>query len=69
MKKAIEINGTTCQICGNETDWDVSFGRENFTVCPHCFERLTDVNPNLDYFFDMIFTMSDIRTESKTLNA
>ena len=29
-----------CQICGKETTWDESFGKEEFIVCPHCFKEL-----------------------------
>lgn len=64
MKKAIEINATTCQVCGNETDWDVSFGQKDFIVCPHCFTQLMEKqNATAADVLRMIFTMSDIRKE------
>ena len=29
-----------CQICGKKTTWNESFGKEEFIVCPYCFEEL-----------------------------
>lgn len=29
-----------CAICKNKTNWDESFGYNEFIVCPKCFERL-----------------------------
>ena len=29
-----------CEICKEKTTWDESFGRREFIVCPHCFEKI-----------------------------
>ena len=29
-----------CQICNKETDWDESYGYENFIVCPYCYNEM-----------------------------
>lgn len=31
-----------CKICGRKTDWDSSYGRENFIVCPICHHEMTN---------------------------
>ncbi len=31
-----------CKICGHKTDWDSSYGRENFIVCPTCHREMTN---------------------------
>lgn len=33
----------TCKLCGNETDWDNSYGRPKFIVCPSCYKRIVKV--------------------------
>lgn len=38
--KSIKIDAETCQICGKVTDWDESYGPENFIMCPRCM-RIT----------------------------
>lgn len=32
-----------CKLCGKKTEWDVSYGREKFIVCPSCFKRIAHV--------------------------
>lgn len=32
-----------CKICGKKTTWDESFGRREFIVCPHCFEKIREM--------------------------
>ena len=32
-----------CNICGNKTNWDESYGRETFIVCPVCHDRIAKV--------------------------
>lgn len=39
MKPIIEIDAETCQICGKYTDWDSSYGNEQFVICPRCMEK------------------------------
>ena len=29
-----------CAICGKKTDWDTSYGRETFIVCPTCHNKI-----------------------------
>ena len=36
-----------CAICKNKTDWDTSFGRPVFVVCPTCHNRLEKVISHL----------------------
>lgn len=36
-----------CDICGNKTDWNSSYGRETFIVCPSCHKRLIKTIYNL----------------------
>ena len=36
-----------CAICKNKTDWDTSFGRPSFIVCPSCHARLIKTIHNL----------------------
>lgn len=31
-----------CKICGRKTNWDESYGRETFIVCPTCFNKITN---------------------------
>ena len=32
-----------CKMCGHKTDWNTSYGRENFIICPSCHRRMTNV--------------------------
>ena len=32
-----------CKICGKKTDWDTSYGKEKFIVCPSCHRRIANV--------------------------
>lgn len=34
--KSIKVNAKTCQVCGKYTDWNESYGHENFIICPQC---------------------------------
>ncbi len=33
-----------CAECGKRTTWDESFGKENYIVCPKCFQRIREEN-------------------------
>lgn len=33
-------NSEICAICGNKTEWDESFGKSSFIVCPKCFKKI-----------------------------
>lgn len=35
-----------CAICERKTDWDESYGRPTFIVCPHCYNILRKDNKN-----------------------
>lgn len=37
------MNTYKCAMCGNNTDWDSSYGRDNFIICPHCHKKLTNL--------------------------
>lgn len=57
-----------CAICKKKTDWDSSYGYEEFIVCPHCFNRLSKNSPiNFTTTMDFIFTCGQIRKEKKKL--
>jgi len=32
-----------CAICGKKTDWDTSYGRETFIVCPTCHDKIAEI--------------------------
>lgn len=50
-----------CKICGNKTDWDSSYGREKFIVCPTCFNKiLKSVNNCKKYKFSPESTTLEI---------
>lgn len=51
-----------CAICNKKTDWDSSYGYEEFIVCPHCFEKLRAVDGDV---LDLIFACGQIRKERK----
>lgn len=57
--KYIKIDANTCQICGKKTDWDSSFGRANFIVCPKCYFGLHEVLGLKT--LGTIFTLSELR--------
>ena len=31
-----------CKICGKKTNWDSSYGRDNFIVCPICHRKMAN---------------------------
>ena len=35
-----------CAICKRKTDWDESYGRPTFIVCPYCYNILRKDNNN-----------------------
>lgn len=35
-----------CAICKRKTDWNESYGRPTFIVCPYCFNILRKDNKN-----------------------
>lgn len=35
-----------CAICERKTNWDASYGRPTFIVCPHCYNILRKDNKN-----------------------
>ena len=35
-----------CAICKRKTDWDESYGRPTFIVCPYCYNILRKDNKN-----------------------
>lgn len=35
-----------CAICERKTNWDESYGRPTFIVCPYCFSILRKDNKN-----------------------
>ena len=63
-----------CKICGRRTNWDESYGRENFIICPSCHSELTKVIENFKskksfpapILTDaIIFTISRLKEERK----
>lgn len=55
-----------CQICGKKTTWDESFGKEEFIVCPRCFEALHKMtHSKRDEVFDFVIAVGWIRKRAK----
>ena len=38
-----------CKMCGKKTDWDSSYGRPNFIICPVCHKKMTNLIEKLRY--------------------
>lgn len=38
--KIISVGVDTCQVCGDATLWDESFGYNKYIVCPRCHELM-----------------------------
>lgn len=52
----------TCQICKRKTDWDTSYGREEFIVCNSCMRTLAKHNiENYTDVMGFIFGCAEIR--------
>lgn len=55
-----------CQICGKKTTWNESFGKEEFIVCPYCFEELRRMTRSKrDEVFDFVIAVGWIRKRAK----
>ena len=54
-----------CDVCKRSTDWDESYGKSNFIICPTCFERLAKAIEKEDknLIMNIIFEIADIREE------
>ena len=40
-----------CAMCKEKTDWDSSFGKESFIVCPECHKKIASlIERNKDKF-------------------
>lgn len=65
MKKVIETDRNTCQICGEYADWDTSYGPQEYIVCHHCMNVLTDNRDTQKFItvMDILFKMGEIRKE------
>lgn len=50
-----------CAICKKETNWDESFGLNEFIICPKCVERLDTHKTALGF----VFEAGKIRRETK----
>lgn len=49
-----------CAICNKKTDWDESYGRETFIVCPKCFGILRKTSKDA---LSIIFKIGYIKEE------
>lgn len=56
-----------CAICSQKTDWDSSYGYEEFIVCPACFKRLISKYTPEDTM-TFIFTCGQIRRDTKRVS-
>ena len=61
-----------CNICGNKTNWDESYGRETFIVCPACHNRIAKTiknSTNYKYYrvtaLEVILEISYIKEEKE----
>lgn len=53
-----------CNICHRKTNWDESYGHEEFIVCPCCFISLRKLfNDDLSATMKLIFTLGEIAKE------
>ena len=48
-----------CAICERKTNWNESYGRPTFIVCPHCFNILEKNNKNALFTILTIGTMKE----------
>ena len=54
-----------CAICNKKTNYDKSYGIDEFIVCSHCYERLSKYNSkNYPQVLDFIFECGYIRHEN-----
>lgn len=56
-----------CAICGGKTDWDSSFGYNEFIVCYPCYSELAPSNADDDNALNFIFTCGRIRRGKKKI--
>lgn len=55
-----------CTICGRKTNWDESYGRPTFIVCPYCYNILRKNNKNaLDVILKIGIIKEDLKNEKK----
>lgn len=43
-----------CVKCGKETNWDTSYGLENYLVCSECFDKICENKDSLEVLGDII---------------
>ena len=54
-----------CNICHRKTNWDESYGHEEFIVCPHCFNSLQErFKGDLSATMRLIFTLGEVAKEN-----
>ena len=55
-----------CCICERKTNWDESYGRPTFIVCPHCYNILRKNNKNaLDVILKIGIIKEDLKNEKE----
>ena len=55
-----------CCICKRKTDWDESYGRSTFIVCPHCYSILKKKKKNaLDTILKIGMIKEDLKREKE----
>lgn len=63
-----------CAICGKKTNWDESYGYDEFIVCPRCFLNIrksyTTKNPakELEESMKAVFAIGNAKKLSKILD-
>jgi len=57
-----------CDICGEKTTWDESFGRDTFIVCPTCYYKIRGrmLKKNRDSVLSVILLIGHIKEEKET---
>ena len=50
-----------CEVCKKKTDWDSSFGYEEFIVCGKCIKKMTKEVDDFDWILETIFRMGAVR--------
>lgn len=57
-----------CAICGKRTNWDESYGYDEFIVCPHCFDKIKEMcNDDISKALDIVFKLGRYEKIKKIL--
>ena len=58
-----------CAICNCKTNWDESFGYDEFIVCPRCFNKIREMcNNDTSKALDIVFKLGKYEKIKKILS-